>query len=143
MFLARTGECESAIRRYIERQFGHDLGLTVAAIRPRYRFDITCQGSVPELLIAFVESDSYEDAVRNAVWLGGDADTVLAVAGSVAEAHFGLPGVIARQARAHLTTELYGPIDAFTVRFDLRSQLAEVVRTIGSCLKCIARESVT
>jgi ADP-ribosylglycohydrolase len=75
VFLARTGTSKAKIKAEIQKRFGYDLNRTLDQIRPDYEFDVTCQGSAPEAIIAFLESDSYEDAVRNAVSLGGDADT--------------------------------------------------------------------
>lgn len=83
IYLAKTGHGKDEIRRYIHQNF-YPLDKTLAQIRPPYRFNGTCQGSVPQSIIAFLESESYEDAVRNAVSLGGDADTMAAIAGSIA-----------------------------------------------------------
>ncbi len=87
--LARIGATKDEIRAEISGRFGYDLDRTIAAIRPDYRFDVTCQGSVPEALIAFLEADDFEHAIRLAISLGGDADTQAAIAGGVAEAFFG------------------------------------------------------
>jgi len=89
-FLARTGASKEEIREYIENNY-YDLGFTLDEIRPGYRFDVTCQGSVPQAIVCFLEAEDYEDAVRNAVSLGGDSDTIAAMAGAVAEAFFGIP----------------------------------------------------
>lgn len=83
IYLAKTGCSKEEIRRYISKNF-YPLNKTLDQIRPTYRFNGTCQGSVPQSIIAFLESESYEDAIRNAVSLGGDADTMAAIAGSVA-----------------------------------------------------------
>ena len=90
IFLARTGESKETIKKYIEDEFGYNLSRTLGEIRPGYRMDVTCQGSVPEAIIAFLESVDFEDAVRNAVSLGGDTDTIACIAGSIAEAYYGL-----------------------------------------------------
>lgn len=87
IYLAKTGHSKDEIRRYINRNF-YPLNRTLAEIRPNYRFNGTCQGSVPQSIIAFLESESYEDAVRNAVSLGGDADTMAAIAGSIAWSYY-------------------------------------------------------
>lgn len=89
VYLARTGVPKEGIREEISGRFGYDLDRTVAEIRPSYRFDVSCQGSVPEALIAFLDSTSWEEAVRLAVSLGGDADTQAAIAGGVGEAFYG------------------------------------------------------
>lgn len=88
IYLARTGVGKEAIRTEIAGRFGYDLGRTVADIRPNYRFDVSCQGSVPEAIIAFLDSDSYEDAVRKAISLGGDSDTLACIAGGIAQAFY-------------------------------------------------------
>jgi ADP-ribosylglycohydrolase len=89
IFLARKGYTKDQIRDRLEEEFGYDLSRTVEEIRPDYRWDVTCQGSVPESLISFLDSENYEDAIRNAVSLGGDADTMACIAGAVAEAFYG------------------------------------------------------
>jgi ADP-ribosylglycohydrolase len=86
IFLARTGGTKEQIRLYIERQFDYFLAETLNDMRPTYQFDASCQWSVPQSIIAFLESTGYEDAVRNAISLGGDADTMACIAGAIAEA---------------------------------------------------------
>lgn len=113
VFLARTGESKAAIREAVAGRFGYDLDRTVEAIRPGYGFDVSCQGSVPESLVAFLESEDYEGAVRRAIWLGGDADTMACIAGAVAEAFYGLPETIAAETRARLQTDLLQVVEAF------------------------------
>ena len=88
IYLARTGADKAEIREYLQKEY-YTLEKTLDEIRPGYHFDVTCQGSVPEALTAFLESDSYEDAIRGAVSLGGDRDTQAAIAGSVAWAYYG------------------------------------------------------
>jgi ADP-ribosylglycohydrolase len=89
IFLARTGHPKHTIRTEIVDRFGYDLERTLAEIRPTYGFDESCQRTVPEAIIAFLESSSYEDAIRNAVSLGGDSDTLACITGSIAEAYYG------------------------------------------------------
>ena len=89
VFLARTAHDKDAIRDEITGRFGYDLSRTLEDIRPGYRFDETCQGTVPEAITAFLEASDFEDAVRNAISLGGDADTLACIAGGIAHAHFG------------------------------------------------------
>lgn len=91
IFIARAGGTKDDIREYVTREFGYDLGRTCDSIRPKYRFDVSCQGSVPEAIIAFLESTDFEDAVRTAISLGGDSDTIGAMTGSIAEAYYGVP----------------------------------------------------
>ena len=92
VYLAKTGADKAGIREYVQKEY-YPLDKTLDEIRPGYHFDVTCQGSVPEALTAFLESDSYEDAIRGAVSLGGDSDTQAAIAGSVAWAHYGKNGL--------------------------------------------------
>ncbi len=109
----RQGSAAETLRTEIARRFGYDLARSVAAIRPHYGFDVTCQGSVPEAIICALEAASWEEAVRNAVSLGGDADTQACMAGAIAEAWFGLPDDVAEHALAHLTPELRAIHDRF------------------------------
>jgi ADP-ribosylglycohydrolase len=89
VFLARTEHNKALIKKEITARFGYDLNRTVESIRPSYGFDVSCQGTVPEAIIAFLEADGYEDAVRNAISLGGDSDTLACITGAVAEAYYG------------------------------------------------------
>lgn len=90
IYLARTGNNKTAIRHYIQQQFGYNLSQTCDEIRPGYSINETCQGTVPQALVAFLDSTDFEDAIRNAISLGGDADTLTCITGSVAEAYYGL-----------------------------------------------------
>lgn len=89
IFMARTGASKDEIKRFVAEKFGYDLERSCDEIRPGYKFDVTCQGSVPESIICFLESKDYEDCVRLAVSMGGDADTMGAIAGSIAAAFYG------------------------------------------------------
>ena len=91
IYMARRGYTKNEIKDYIEKEFRYDLSRTVDEIKPGYSFDVTCQGSVPESIICFLEAHSFESAIRNAVYLGGDTDTMGAIAGSIAEAYYGVP----------------------------------------------------
>ncbi|MEE8827074.1 MAG: ADP-ribosylglycohydrolase family protein [Eubacteriales bacterium] len=91
VFLARAGASKEEIRTYVTETFGYDLSRPLAEIRKGYHFDPTCPGSVPEAIRAFYESMDYEDAIRRAVSLGGDSDTIACMAGAIAEAHYGMP----------------------------------------------------
>ncbi len=118
IFLARQGESKDEIRRFVETEFGYHLSRTLEAIRPSYRFDETCQGSVPEAIIAFLESTDYEDAVRKAVSLGGDADTLACMTGGIAQAYYKvIPDTIIAEARRRLPDDLLATIDAFEALF--------------------------
>lgn len=121
VFLARTGMDKAGLRAEIERRFGYSLVGRLDAMRPGYRFDVSCQGSVPPAIIAFLEADGFEDAIRNAISLGGDADTLAAIAGGMAEAFYGgVPERIRASALALLDPPLRAVVDAFTTRFGNR-----------------------
>lgn len=107
IWMARHRADKATIREAIARRFGYDLNRTVASIRPTYTFDVTCQGSVPEAIVAFLDSDSVESAIRLAISLGGDADTQAAIAGSIAEAAYGgVPGELWREVEGRLSADL-------------------------------------
>ena len=113
MWHGRAGAEPAALRTAIEARFGYDLGERVDAIRARYGFDISCKGTVPPALICALEADGYEDAVRNAISLGGDADTLACITGGLAEVLYGLPAEIADQATARLAPGLRGQVERF------------------------------
>jgi ADP-ribosylglycohydrolase len=113
VWLARGGAEKEAIRERVWREFGYDLKRTVEEIRPGYSFDVTCQGSVPEAIVAFLDSTDFESAVRNAIWLGGDADTQACIAGGIAEAAYGVPEEIASEVVARLPNELAEILEEF------------------------------
>ncbi len=97
IYLARTGKSKRDIKQYIETTFSYDLGRTCDEIRPFYRFNESCQGTVPEAIIAFLDSSDFEDAIRLAVSLGGDSDTLACITGGIAEAFYGIPEDIEKQ----------------------------------------------
>lgn len=105
IFLARTGSSKDEIKRYIEDKY-YGLDFTLDDIRKGYSFDVTCQGSVPQAIECFLEAEDYEDAVRNAVSLGGDADTQAAMAGAIAEAFFGIPDELQEEGLSYLDDTL-------------------------------------
>ncbi|HFU3946089.1 TPA: ADP-ribosylglycohydrolase family protein [Streptococcus suis] len=96
IFLARTGKTKEEIRQFVTDHF-YNLDFTLDAIRPTYQFDSSCQGSVPQAIVAFLEATDFEDAIRNAISLGGDSDTLAAITGSIAEVFFGIPDEIVYQ----------------------------------------------
>lgn len=102
IFLARMHQSKEAIKAYIESAYRYDLSRELESIRPLYTFNETCMETVPEAIIAFLESDSFEDAIRNAVSLGGDSDTLAAITGSIAEAYYGIPKDLEDQALSYL-----------------------------------------
>lgn len=111
IFLARSCPSLPAIRSYVQAQY-YDLNFTQNEIRPDYRFSETCQGTVPPALVAFFESTGFEDAVRNAISLGGDSDTLAAITGSIAEAYYGIPEDIKAAAMPYLDDELKSVLPA-------------------------------
>src|SRR5206468_3846433 len=98
IFLARQGKSKQEIRTAIEQLTGYDLSRRLDDIRPSYRFNESCQGTVPESIIAFLESKDFEDAVRKAISLGGDADTLACITGGISEAFYGVPKPIVERA---------------------------------------------
>ncbi|CAM4100856.1 ADP-ribosylglycohydrolase family protein [Vreelandella rituensis] len=118
VFLARTGADKTTIRTTLTQRFDYDLARRLDDIRPHYRFDVSCQCSVPEAIIAFLESDSYEEVVRNAVSLGGDSDTQACIAGGIAEAFYGsVPAAILAEVEQRLTPDLWAITDTFCRRY--------------------------
>ena len=102
IYMARKGSSKEEIKEYIEREFHYDLSRTLDNIRPYYHHVESCQETVPEAIIAFLESKDFEDAVRNAVSLGGDTDTLGAITGSIAEAFYGIPAVLIAECKCRI-----------------------------------------
>ena len=113
IFMARTGSGKAEIKQYIERQFGYSLNRSCDEIRPDYRHDETCMRTVPEAITAFLEGDSFEDVIRTAVSLGGDCDTLTAIAGSIAEGFYGVPEELKEECRRRLPGPLLQVLDDF------------------------------
>ena len=121
VFLARKGEDKATIRKQIETRFSYPLDCCVEEIRADYCFDVTCQGSVPESIIAFLDAEDYETAVKNAISLGGDADTMACIAGGIAQAYYkAMPADIVWQVRQNLPDALLAVLDRFNQKFDCR-----------------------
>jgi len=107
VFLAREGKSKEVIKKCIEDTFGYNLQRTLENIRPKYVFDESCQGTVPEAIIAFLESDDYTGAIQNAISLGGDADTLACITGGIAEAYYKkIPADLIEFADKTLSTEM-------------------------------------
>ena len=120
IFLARKRESRSKIREFIEKDFGYNLHQTLEEIRPHYCFDETCEGSVPQAIIAFLESDSFEDAVRKAISLGGDSDTLACMAGGIAQAYYqAIPAYIIEEVKNRLDLKLWKVVEQFNTRYCL------------------------
>ncbi|HEV2423410.1 MAG TPA: ADP-ribosylglycohydrolase family protein [Terriglobia bacterium] len=122
--LARRVRDKDQIRRTIASQFGYDLSRSIDEIRPGYGFNETCQGTVPQALIAFFESTGYEDAIRNAISLGGDADTLACITGGIAEAYYGgVPPELEQRVLTLLDARLVTVIHQFRERFGLSPRI--------------------
>ncbi len=118
IFLARKGKNKIEIKTFIEDNFAYNLNETLAEIRPNYKFDVSCQGSVPQAIIAFLESENYEDAIRNAISLGGDSDTIACLCGGIAEAFYGgIPEYIASETKAILDKNLLNVVQEFRQKY--------------------------
>ena len=115
-FLARNGKSKGEIKLVIFQDY-YSLDFTLDEIRPGYEFDVSCQGSVPQALEAFVESTSFEDAIRNAVSIGGDSDTIAAICGAVAGAFYGVPDDIRAKAETFLPFHLIETLHSFESKF--------------------------
>lgn len=113
IYLARTDKEKSEIKNYIESKYGYDLSRSLDSIRPVYLFNESCQETVPEAIIAFLESNGFEDAIRNAISLGGDSDTLTAITGSIAEAAYGVPSGIVTKAFHYMDDRLSAVINAW------------------------------
>jgi ADP-ribosylglycohydrolase len=118
IYLARTGETMNRIKDEISGRFGYDLNRKLDEIRPGYFFDVSCQGTVPESIIAFLESENYEDAVRKGISLGGDSDTIACITGGIAQAFYGdIPVEIQENTECRLPDEFLEIINEFSSRF--------------------------
>lgn len=113
IFLARTGHSKTEIKKYIEQTFEYDLSRTCDQIRPDYRHVESCQETVPEAITAFLEGDSFEEVIRTAVSLGGDCDTLSAIAGSIAEGFYGVPEELKEECRRRLPEDLNSVLSRF------------------------------
>ena len=118
IFMARTGKSKQEIKEYVETKFGYDLSRTCNEIRPTYQFNESCQGTVPESIIAFLESTDFESAIRLTVSLGGDADTMGAITGAIAAAYYNvIPEHIKNEVLKRLPEEFINVLGEFYNRF--------------------------
>lgn len=113
IFMARNGSSKEEIKKYIENEFHYDLNRTLDEIRPSFHMDETCQKTVPEAIIDFLEARDFEDAIRNAVSLGGDTDTLGAITGSIAEAYFGISETLISECINRINKDMRDVVDAF------------------------------
>lgn len=116
IYLARIGMAKNAIKSFIEENFNYDLSRTIDQIRPTYHHVESCQGTVPPAITAFLEAGDFEDVIRTAVSLGGDADTLTAIAGSIAEGFYGVPSDLVGQVRARLPEDMLAVLNRFEAR---------------------------
>src|SRR5690606_33957826 len=122
-FLARKGRSKEDIRFHLAERFGYDLSRTVEEIRPKYSFNESCQGTVPEAIIAFLDSRNFEHAIRLAISLGGDADTLACITGGIAEAFYKkIPAEMVQLAMGKLPTGLRPTVEKFRERFPIVEQ---------------------
>ena len=113
IFLARTGSSKEEIKDYIVKEFGYDLSRTIDEIRPGYYHVESCQKTVPEAVTAFLEGGDFEDVIRTAVSLGGDCDTLTCIAGSIAEAFYGVPENLKEECRVRIDPDMLEVLDRF------------------------------
>jgi ADP-ribosylglycohydrolase len=121
--MARKNKTKGEIKDYIIETFGYDLGRTIDEIRPEYKFDVSCQGSVPEAIIAFLESTDYENAIRLAISLGGDSDTIGCITGGIAEAFYkGIPDHIVQNVLALLPPHFIELLGQFSLKYNSKRE---------------------
>lgn len=113
IFLARKGVGKEEIKEYVKTEFGYDLNRTMDEIRPTYHHVESCQQTVPEAIIAFLESENFEDAIRNAVSLGGDTDTLAAITGSIAEAYYDIPAFLRKEGQNRVSKDILEVMELF------------------------------
>ena len=120
VFLAKQGQNKETIKKEIEYRFGYDLSISLDTIRPTYYFDVSCQGTVPVAIRAFLESWCYEDAIRNAISVGGDSDTIAAITGGIALAYYKeMPDKLVEAIENHLTPDMQDVCQYFAVEYSL------------------------
>lgn len=117
IMMARHGCDKDEIRSEIEKRFEYDLQFTCEQIRPTYIWGGTCQDSVPQAIVAFLDGEDYEDSIRNAISIGGDSDTIGCITGSIAEAYFGVPADLRNSAMNYLPEEFQSIISEFENKF--------------------------
>jgi ADP-ribosyl-[dinitrogen reductase] hydrolase len=121
IYLARKGRKKTDIRDKVSSRFGYNLSRTLDQIRPHYTFNESCQRTVPEAIIAFLESDDYEDAIRKSVSLGGDSDTQACITGGIAQAYYkSIPRKIVERVNQVLPKEFLNIIEGFNAKFEIR-----------------------
>lgn len=133
IFMARNRAGKEEIRKAIASRFRYDLSRRIEDIRPTYRMNMTCPGSVPEAILAFLDSLDFESAVRNAVSLGGDADTQAAIAGAIAEAYYGsIPEAFLRSVRWRLNASFKRTLVAFCRQYGTEAMIRQSLALVGA-----------
>ena len=120
IFMARNGASKEEMREAIEHEIGYDLNFTCDEIRPTYCWGGTCEKSVPQAVVAFLDGTNFEDCIRNAVSIGGDSDTIACITGSIAEAFYGIPADIRERAETYLPKQMLATVHEFETRFGAR-----------------------
>ena len=141
IFLARTGSSIIEIRDFIDKHY-YPMSFTLDSIRDDYKFDVSCQGSVPQAIMAFLESTSFEDAIRNAISIGGDSDTIAAICGGIAEAYYGIPTEIRKHALTFLDQRLLNILNEFESIYGITTEKAlkkDMIRTVRHTPPSISR----
>ena len=119
IFLARTGKSKEEIRSYVEHNFRYDLSISLDEIRPNYYFDVSCQGSVPHAIRAFLESSDFENAIRLAISIGGDSDTIACITGGIAQAYYKtIPQEVVQEVMQRLPKELSDVVLQFDEKYN-------------------------
>ncbi|MDR3365956.1 MAG: ADP-ribosylglycohydrolase family protein [Prevotellaceae bacterium] len=123
IYYVRNGKSKEFLRQYVEKEFGYNLSRTLSDIRPSYGFNESCQGTVPEAIICYLESSGFEDAIRLAVSLGGDSDTLACITGAIAEAGYadGISAQLVEAAFSTMPEELKNIVEQFYSKFNLYS----------------------
>jgi len=117
-FCRKQRKSKKEIKKYIENQFDYNLSRTLDEIRPDYCYQVSCQDSVPEAIIAFLESENFEDSIRKAISIGGDSDTIACIAGGIAQAFYKeVPLSIIKEVKKRLTPELLLIVEKFEKKF--------------------------
>lgn len=120
IFIARTEKNKEEMKNYIENKFRYNLSESIDSIRTWYKFDVSCQGSVPQAIVSFLESNDYEDAIRKAISIGGDSDTIACIAGGIAQAYYDeIPSEIINNVLGILPAEFISIIDRFNSQYGI------------------------
>lgn len=121
IFLARKNKTKAEIKKYIEEKYDYDLSKDIEEIKKNYKYDVTSQGSVPESIMCYLQSENFEDTIKNAISFGGDADTMAAIAGSIAEAEYGISTKLRDEAKRFLTKDLNESLEKFENIFGVKN----------------------